>query len=190
MVHLRTIDELLANGAEDATAIGGFDVDGSVRPPLTYGDLRRLVSDTVRDLNGRGICNGDRVAMVLPNGPEMAAAFVSVASGTATAPLNPAYKAQEFGFYLKDLNVKALIVERRSTSPCVVVARELGVVVLELDQVPGGPAGAFTLSGDSNSGDWAARSGIADVEDDTALVLHTSGTTSRPKIVPLSQANI
>ena len=187
MLKLRNIGDLLANGAGDATAIGGFGKDGGLRPLLTYGGLRRLVADTVADLNRRGIGRGDRVAIVLPNGPEMAAAFVSVAAGAATAPLNPAYQAQEFRFYLEDLGAKALLVERGSTSPAVAVARELGVAVLELDRVPDGPAGAFTLSG---GGDGGAAQGGAGGAQDIALVLHTSGTTSRPKIVPLSQANV
>ena len=57
-------------------------------------------------LNGMGIGRNDRVAIVLPNGPEMAAAFVAIACGATTAPLNPAYKADEFDFYLADLNAR------------------------------------------------------------------------------------
>ncbi len=53
-----------------------------------------------------GIGRGDRVAIVLPNGPEMAASFVAIAAGATTAPLNPAYKRDEFDFYLADLNAR------------------------------------------------------------------------------------
>jgi hypothetical protein len=60
-----------------------------------------------------GIGRNDRVAIVLPNGPEMATCFMACASGVASAPLNPAYRADEFEFYLSDLNAKALIVEQR-----------------------------------------------------------------------------
>ncbi len=56
--------------------------------PLTFGQLRALADRTVADLNGRGIGRGERVAIVLPNGPEMAAAFIAVAAGTTSAPLN------------------------------------------------------------------------------------------------------
>ena len=62
--------------------------------------------------------------IVLPNGPEMATAFVGVASGATSAPLNPAYKADEFEFYMSDLNAKALIVEAGSNSPAIAVAQE------------------------------------------------------------------
>jgi acyl-CoA synthetase (AMP-forming)/AMP-acid ligase II len=129
----------------------------------------------------------DRLAIVLPNGPEMAACFVSAACGVATAPLNPAYRADEFEFYLADLNAKALVVESGSTSPAVAVAAKIGLPVIELVPDADGPAGAFTLRGDVERP--AAHPGFAQ-PGDVSMVLHTSGTTSRPKIVPLSQANL
>src|SRR5689334_10137092 len=96
-----TIPELLQRGADNAPAIGAPG-----RPWLTHGALRNLADRTVAALNAIGIGRNDRVAIVLPNGPEMAAAFVAVASGATTAPLNPSYKAEEFDFYLSDLNAK------------------------------------------------------------------------------------
>src|SRR5687767_15175025 len=61
------------------------------------------------------ICRNDRVAMVVPNGPEMASAFLSISSGATLAPLNPAYRAPEFDFYLLDL---ARSEERRVGKEC------------------------------------------------------------------------
>jgi len=180
---IQTIKELLANGTPEAVAIGAPG-----RPPLTYEGLQAQVKRTVKGLNARGIGRDDRVAIVLPNGPEMASAFVSVAAGAATAPLNPAYRAEDFDFYLSDLKAKALIVERGSGSPAVGVAREHGVAVIEISWGIKDPAGTFTLHG-GEEGKTAARGGMAEAGD-IALILHTSGTTSRPKIVPLSQANI
>jgi len=133
-----------------------------------------------------GIGRGDRVAMVLPNGPEMAASFIAIACGATTAPLNPAYRAEEFEFYLSDLNAKALVILEGMESPALAVAKARAIPIVEL--VPGHKAGDFTLHGATGSG-AAAKTGFAD-ENDIALVLHTSGTTSRPKIVPLSQTNI
>ena len=72
-------------------------------------------------LNAKGSA-GDRVAIVLDNGPEMAAAFLCVAAGATAAPLNPAYRADEFEFYLSDLNAKILVIERDKASPAVEVA--------------------------------------------------------------------
>ena len=124
---------------------------------------------------------------LLPNGPEMAASFVTVASACSTAPLNPAYRKKEFDFYLSDLNAKALIVDDGSTSPALDVARERNIPILKLNATSAAPAGSFTISG--ATGTAAKSTGFAR-PDDEALVLHTSGTTSRPKIVPLTHANV
>ncbi len=94
----RTLKGLLAAGRDDAVAIAAHEA-----PPLTYGALRALIERTCATLNDLGIGLGDRVAIVLPNGPEMAAAFLCVASAATSAPLNPAYKQDEFEFYLEDL---------------------------------------------------------------------------------------
>ena len=172
---------------------GEVGVAAPGRRALSYADLHTLIRDTVGSLNSRGIGRNDRVAIVLPNGPEMATAFIAIASGAATAPLNPAYRRPEFRFYLEDLHARALLVGEGSTSDAVSVARELGVEVLEMRVDPAEPAGVFHLVGGGRSGGGgipAGKRGGAAEPDDVALVLHTSGTTSRPKIVPLSQRNI
>ena len=74
MAEFDTLKELLAQGADDAVAIGAPE-----REPLNYAGLRRLAAATVQSLNALGIGRNDRVAIVLPNGPEMAAAFVAIA---------------------------------------------------------------------------------------------------------------
>ena len=132
--------------------------------------------------------------MVLPNGAEMAAAFVAVASAATAAPLNPAYRADELDFYLRDLRAKVLLTHPSSPPVAAAVAEKLGLGVLELvpqasaaglfeivpKQLPGGARAALegtVLEGTAQS-------------DDIALILHTSGTTSRPKLVPLTQHNL
>ncbi len=177
------IPALLQRGADDDLAFSGPG-----RPDLTYGELRRQVERTVAGLNQRGIGRGDRVAIVLPNGPEMASAFVSVAAGATTAPLNPAYTESEFAFYLQDLGAKALILAEGANSPARAAAAGLGVRVLEAHILPDLPAGSFDFAGEPGK-DTVERPDPAE-PDDVALVLHTSGTTSRPKIVPLLQRNI
>jgi acyl-CoA synthetase (AMP-forming)/AMP-acid ligase II len=174
-----------------AAADGAFAIAAPGRPALTHGELRALVQRTLATLNGLGLGRNDRVAIVLANGPEMATCFISAACGVATAPLNPAYRGDEFEFYLADLNAKALIVEHDSTSPAIAVAQKLGVRILDL--LPGVQAGDFTLRARDGGGGTPAELGVQGgtaEPDDTSMVLHTSGTTSRPKIVPLSQRNL
>jgi acyl-CoA synthetase (AMP-forming)/AMP-acid ligase II len=161
------------------------------RPMLSHGQLRTLADDTVAALNARGIGRNDRVAIVLPSGPEMAAAFLAIACGATTAPLNPAYREEEFDFYLGDLKAKALVVMAGDDGPAVTVARRHGAVVLRLHTSAERPAGWFELRPEEEVTSFSAAvtPGFAE-PDDIALVLHTSGTTSRPKIVPLLQRNL
>jgi len=179
---MATIIERIAKGRDEAPAILAPE-----RPALTHGGLRRLMTDTVARLNGLGIGRGDRVAIVLPNGPEMATTFVAVAAAATTAPLNPGYREDEFDFYLSDVGAKALIVASDEAGPAVTVAERRGIAILRLLPEADGPAGRFTLEG-AGTGDQA-RPGLAE-DGDTALLLHTSGTTSRPKLVPLTHANL
>ena len=155
--------------------------------PLSYGAMNHLIAQTTAALNAMGIGRGDRVAIVLPNCPEMATAFVAVASVCTAAPLNMAYRADEFEFYLGDLKAKALIVAVGSETPALAVAVKLGVAVIYLKALPELGAGNYELMSDQKG--RASSPGPVQA-DDVALILHTSGTTSRPKIVPLSHLNV
>ena len=179
----QTIIDLLKTADQDALALGGIG-----RPALTFRELIAQTEATVAALNSRGIGRNDRVAIVLPNGPEMASAFLSVGCGATTAPLNPTYREEELNFYLSDLNAKALLVAHGSTTPARDVARARNIPVLEIDWAEEDPAGTFRILGDLSAAS-EVNGGFAS-PDDVALVLHTSGTTSRPKIVPLTNRNI
>ena len=104
--------DLLVQGAESDVALGAPG-----RSDMTYGALRQHCARIRRQLAARDIGPGDRVAIVLPNGPEMASAFFAVASGLSAAPLNPAYKESEYAFYLEDLKPKLVIVAQDSDNP-------------------------------------------------------------------------
>jgi acyl-CoA synthetase (AMP-forming)/AMP-acid ligase II len=183
-LDIDTVKGLLERHPSSAPAIGAPD-----RATLTYGGLRDLVDRTVAALNAMGVGRNDRVALVLPNGPEMATSFVAVACGATTAPLNPGYKGEEFDFYLSDLNAKALVILEGMESPARAVAAERKIPVVELVPNADGGAGDFTLKAPAGMAGSPANGGAAQPED-IALVLHTSGTTARPKIVPLRQVNV
>jgi acyl-CoA synthetase (AMP-forming)/AMP-acid ligase II len=182
MTEANTVFDLLAAGDDEAAALLA-----SGRPPFDFAGLRAHVRAAVAELNALGIGRDDRVAIVLPNGPEMASAFLSFACGATTAPLNPDYRAEEFEFYLTDLGAKALVVARGSDSPAIAVAKALRIPVHEIAWEESDPAGRFAIAG---AGSPAGADALLAEPDDVALVLHTSGTTSRPKIVPLTHRNL
>ncbi|RXM22203.1 AMP-dependent synthetase, partial [Citrobacter sp. AAK_AS5] len=93
---------------------------------------------------------------VLPNGPEMAAAFVSIAAAATTAPLNPAYKREEFDFYLSDLNATALLIGDGMTSPALDAAQARGIAMITLRADAAHPAGAFSIEGTAAGGSGVA----------------------------------
>jgi acyl-CoA synthetase (AMP-forming)/AMP-acid ligase II/acyl carrier protein len=180
-----TIPRLIADAAVRSPTSVALLAPGRV--PLTYGRLHALIQSVVGDLNRLGIGRNDRVALVLDNGPELAAAFVMISAAATCAPLNPDYRDSEFDFYLHDLNARALVLLKGSQSPARRAALARGVAVLELVPQADQEAGMFTLSG--SPGSSPPDPGFAQAGD-VALVLHTSGTTSRPKRVPLTHANV
>src|ERR1700683_3906264 len=127
MTLTRSLDRLLAFGRGDAQEIAGSGAQA-----WTYDGFRAHVGATVAALNGIGIGRNDRVAIVLPNGPEMAAAFLAVAAVATSAPLNPDYRAEELEFYLSDIKARALIVGSTLDTPARDVARKRGIDVFEL----------------------------------------------------------
>ena len=116
------------------------------RAPLTYSRLLTHCYGLISDLNHAGISRGDRVAVVLPNGPEMAACMLAVTMGASCAPLNPNYRRSEFEFYLSDLAPRALIVEEGADTPAIAVAESLGIRVIRLRPSTADAAGIFTLN--------------------------------------------
>ena len=181
MAETTDIHALLERGARSDIAIAAPE-----REPLTYGALREQVARTGDALGRAGVGKGDRVAIVLPNGPEMAAAFLATAAHATAAPLNPAYRVDEFAFYLEDLSARALVLQAGADSPAIEAAKRVGVPIIALTPDTGAGAGGFSLDIPAGAGDRRDGNG----RDDAALVLHTSGTTSRPKIVPLTGANL
>ncbi|MEO6236333.1 MAG: amino acid adenylation domain-containing protein [Vicinamibacterales bacterium] len=167
-------------------AIALLSTDGAL---LTYAELTRAVADVSAELAAARVAAGDRVAIVLPNGPQMAVAFLGAAAIASAAPLNPTYREREFEFYLSDLSPAALLVEARSASPAVAVAERLGIPVLEMRGANGTTASPG-ISPTRTPDGAVVRPPAAVTAQSVALVLHTSGTTSRPKIVALTHGNL
>jgi acyl-CoA synthetase (AMP-forming)/AMP-acid ligase II/thioesterase domain-containing protein/acyl carrier protein len=154
------------------------------REPLTYGRLAQQVRETAEQLRSLGVDRYDRIALVYPNGPELAAGFLGIASAAVCAPLNHTYRAAEFDFYLSDLDAKAVVLPAGVDSPLRLLAERRGIRLLEVIPTGSGEAGACTLSEGKRATVKPAAS------DDAALVLHTSGTTARAKVVPLKHRQL
>ena len=136
-----TIRDLLAPHAADLPAILAPD-----RAPLNHGALRQLVDATLATLALLGIGRNDRVAIVLPNGPEMATAFIALACGATTAPLEPGLPRG--GVRLLPHRPAGEGARGRWTAtrrPAVAVARRHGVAILRLHAPHDRPAGWFEL---------------------------------------------
>jgi acyl-CoA synthetase (AMP-forming)/AMP-acid ligase II len=156
------------------------------RAPLTYGLLYEHIDKMGRTLRAMGIGRRDRVAVVMPNGPELAVAILTVTAHATCAPMNPAYGAEELDRYFVDMRPRALITQDGIDSPARRVALSRGVSVLELSTASELEAGLFMLTGDQGATPSDDPVSLGDV----ALLFLTSGTTSRPKMVPLTHANI
>jgi acyl-CoA synthetase (AMP-forming)/AMP-acid ligase II len=148
---------------------------------VSYDSLRAQVAAMADALAATGIQRGDRVAMALPNGLPAIVSFLAASVAGTAAPLNPAYRQEEFAFYLEDTNAKALILPSDGGEAARLAAGEKIPVLtasMETD-------GTVRLSSPSKSATASQPSA-----DDIALVLHTSGSTGRPKRVPLKHRNL
>jgi len=178
----------LANTESANTALRYKD-----RPDMRYADLLNTILKIKSTLNAHGIGPNDRVAIVSPNGPDMALAILGIMSTATCAPLNPKYTAAEYEFYLADLNVKAVVIHRDVKSSIRDVVKQTRALAFEImsdktqsmDNISLNCISAPSTMSDINADDIAPP-----CDQDQALILHTSGTTSRPKIVPLSNDNI
>ena len=115
------------------------------RSPLTYSALWDQATYVVCAVQSLGISRSERVAVVLPNGPEMAVAFLAVSMCATCVPLNPASSRAEFRFYLEDIGAKILIVRRGDSGPGRLCADEMGLMVIEIDIGPSMRAGQFLI---------------------------------------------
>jgi acyl-CoA synthetase (AMP-forming)/AMP-acid ligase II len=155
---------------------------------LTYAQLATRVETLAQRLAGRGVRRGDRVALALPNGPDIVLLLLAINGlGAAAAPLNPAYTESEFAFFLGDIAPRLMLIPATGSAAASAAADTAGTTLLAVQPVDDGPPALLTSDGVAAGVQRSIEHGGA---DDVAFVLHTSGTTSRPKQVPLRQRNI
>ena len=148
---------------------------------VSYGTLRDQVQAVAEQLAAAGINPGDRVGIALPNGLPLIVSFLAASMAGTAAPLNPAYKEDEFRFYLEDTSAKVLILPPEGIDEARRAAGDsVPILAIEMDV-----AGTVSLKGVPGRKSMAPPS-----VDSVALVLHTSGSTGRPKRVPLAHANL
>jgi acyl-CoA synthetase (AMP-forming)/AMP-acid ligase II len=175
-----TIANLLARSQSRANALEDQHGVG-----LTYPDLARLSGQTHRLLAELGIGPDRAVAFLLRNGRDTAALFLGLATHCRVAPINPDYTAREIEFALRDLNAAALIVTAEAEE-AISAANRCGVGLIRF--TPADPAG-YALETAMPRAVGAPERPPAG-PDDVALLLHTSGTTARPKLVGLTHRQL
>ena len=149
---------------------------------ITYEALRRQVFAAADVLAAAGVRRGDRIALALPNGPAVIVGFLAAAIAGTAAPLNPAYRYEEFSFYLEDTNARLLVLPPSGAEEARRAAADRNIPVLTAETESSGEVRISGARGNSTASSPSA--------DDVALILHTSGSTGRPKRVPLKHMNL
>ncbi|MGB3612157.1 MAG: acyl--CoA ligase [Elainellaceae cyanobacterium] len=175
-----TLLDLLA-GADDQVALAAPD-----KPSLTYGQLRQHIVELAAQLNQLGIGRGDRIAIAIPNGPEMVVTYLAAATCGTAAPLNPKYKQDEFAFYYESTGAIALIMLGDGIEAAKSAAAAIDMTLIQATAQPDGTLALEHVGGKARA---PRPQELAEVED-IAMILHTSGTTSRPKRVPIRHRNL
>jgi acyl-CoA synthetase (AMP-forming)/AMP-acid ligase II/surfactin synthase thioesterase subunit/acyl carrier protein len=154
--------------------------------PLTYRDLREQIAYVVRSLNARGFRPNDRIAIIMPNGPHAAVATIAVIAGFTAVPLNSQYKEPEYAGFFSSLGIKAVLVQKGAETTAIAVAGSHNIPVIEAG-FSQAKAGLFTLFPEV---DVRETDALYAAPKDTASLSLTSGTTAKPKIVPITQKRL
>jgi acyl-CoA synthetase (AMP-forming)/AMP-acid ligase II/thioesterase domain-containing protein/acyl carrier protein len=158
---------------------------------LTYQALGELIGAFGEGLRANGVGRSARLAIMLPDGPELAVAVVAAVCHAVAVPLHPELTATELDELFAMLRIDALVVSDRVDSAGRDVAARHGALLLEAScDRPGdlkifGSAAAMSAPTDS---ELALGEGVR--PDTPAIILRTSATTGRPKLVPLTHRNL
>ena len=174
-----TLLDLLQAAADDQPAL-----IAPGRPTLTYRQLRANVVALAEQLNRFGLGRADRIAIAIGNGPEMIISFLATAMCATAAPLNPKYKLDEYAFYYEDTRARALIAMPGTVEYAYSAATPDMAIISATTNADG------TLAFEALRNAGAPRPVERAQPDDIAMILHTSGTTSRPKRVPIRHQNL
>ncbi|MCW5834107.1 MAG: AMP-binding protein [Labilithrix sp.] len=183
---IRTLPDLLRGSARDwprRVALGGADGE----PVLTYADVDALVDRLAGELRRGGVDAHDTVAVVSDNCVELVLALFAIsAAGAAAAPIDPALTPPEIALRLVAVGAKTTLVPERLYDRFATARAPSTIWRLSLERAGGRlrPALAGTAAPRARAAPRAPREG------DVALMLFTTGTTSAPKVVPLTHANV
>ncbi|MDR3560306.1 MAG: non-ribosomal peptide synthetase [Negativicutes bacterium] len=158
-----------------------------ITPRMETYTYRQLSDSTHRlfcNLLKAGVQEKSRIAFVLPSNAETAIVFLAVAQIATCIPLNPAYSTREFKLYLSTMNATAVIVRDGFPQAAVTAARELRIQIISL--MTARQNGVMELTSNVQRVGKSKAQAMITKFSDTALLLHTSGTTAQPKIVPIT----
>ena len=149
---------------------------------LDYSGLNDAAQRVSALLQARGVEPGDRVGLVLPNVPPFAMLFYgAVAAGAVVVPMNPLLKAREVQYYLEDSGAKIVFAWKDMAEESSTAAERVGIECVAVD-----PATFTDLLGEHDP----AEQVVDRADDDTVVLLYTSGTTGQPKGAELTQHNL
>ena len=178
-----TIKDLLLRANSDSIAILPTIQDNKF---ITYGNLINTINKTQLVLHALDLKPHANIALSIKDGPKMASMFLAIASNFVACPLNPSYTKDEFIFYFRDLNINTVITEKNTSESLLLAAEEAHVNVQYLDD----DTGEIIFNQKSSEQNSPSENYFESDDNDIALILHTSGTTSRPKMVPLTHKNL
>jgi long-chain acyl-CoA synthetase len=148
---------------------------------LTYGQLDDLTARAAGWLRDHGIQPGDRVGIMLPNIAEFPVIYYGVLrAGGTVVPMNPLLKSREVQHYLGDPQAKMVFTTPMAESEAVAGAAAVGAESITI-----GPDWLAGIAAHPRSPEIATRA-----DDDTAVILYTSGTTGTPKGAELTHSNM